>query len=126
MSENKSVFNWTFCQLLYSRKNPIVRNYHCSVANQASLSAQTHPPCQSSMLQKLTYICAGKCHQNVKEQWLYLPWLLGHHFCCPATQGAEGNGTTVTVGDILSDETFPIETSDFSCQPDSTRNERTG
>jgi len=24
MSENKSVFNWTFCQLLYSQKNPIV------------------------------------------------------------------------------------------------------
>ncbi len=27
MSENKSVYNWTFCQLLYSWKNPIVRKY---------------------------------------------------------------------------------------------------
>ncbi len=25
----KSVFNWTFCQLLYSWKNPIVRKYVC-------------------------------------------------------------------------------------------------
>jgi len=25
---NKSVLNWTFCQLLYSWKNPIVRKYH--------------------------------------------------------------------------------------------------
>ncbi len=28
---NKSVFNWTFCQLLYSLKNPIARKYFYNI-----------------------------------------------------------------------------------------------
>ncbi len=36
---NKSVFNWTFCQLHYSRKNPIVRNFEQTVRGQVETEA---------------------------------------------------------------------------------------
>ena len=65
LPENKSVLNWTFCQLLYSQKNPIVQNlfkppsvtkkrmiqhWHLSSHGEAALIESTVTPGRASRI----------------------------------------------------------------------------